>query len=520
MGAADAPAAAQCPVSLHAAVLARVARAAVRVASSANPDSPRPAACDPALADSALLLRFLVKANYCDDAAAAHVAAHLLWRAALPPTLSPGAAQFLHMGIFRFHAQDRRARPTLIINIAKYSATAHRSKQDIEDFKQCLIHVLEVGRRCVEDINRQHMGGESSILWKVQSQVLIHQLSVIVDLEGVGLSNVNYDMLPMIVKLFQTQYPGVFGTLYVLNFGWLHSGIWSIVKRALTAEACAKLLFLTKEEMPQYFDRALLMEEHGGTCKMCQSQQIFAKYENDSYYQQPTLRVPTTPHIRAPSKTRRPACLSAPPTPFQTFHTPSTALKPTEDLDSDEIWFDAPLSLLPTPAMALGGGLFSPGMVATLGLEGGDAAFDDAFALPANAVDDAERYSDDDGLSTIVAAVGAPGASDGAAVLAAVRQPCGVCECCCVARTHTDAHAAKRGVGGSARKLLSPSVTLLAGVALAAGVVGAWRWGVFTMAGKHAQPLPRSWGVAGIIGAFAHLGVLASADVLVHNFGS
>ncbi|KAI9321957.1 hypothetical protein BDR26DRAFT_345749 [Obelidium mucronatum] len=84
-------------------------------------------------------------------------------------------------------------------------------------------------------------------------------------------------MMPILLSLFANHFPGIFGTLYVLNFGWLHSGIWSIVKRALSAEACKKLLFLTKEEMLEYFDRDLLLSEHGGTCTVSKCSELFVR---------------------------------------------------------------------------------------------------------------------------------------------------------------------------------------------------------------------------------------------------
>ncbi|KAJ3186109.1 hypothetical protein HK101_009745 [Irineochytrium annulatum] len=67
------------------------------------------------------------------------------------------------------------------------------------------------------------------------------QLSMILDLDGVGMAN-----------------------LYVLNYGWIHAGIWSIIKTALPADSCKKLMFISRAELLNHFDATEILPEYAG----------------------------------------------------------------------------------------------------------------------------------------------------------------------------------------------------------------------------------------------------------------
>ncbi|KAI8617846.1 hypothetical protein BC830DRAFT_59388 [Chytriomyces sp. MP71] len=191
--------------------------------------------------DPAFLYKFMFKAKADEAATLKALLQNLRWRLAGTgsdsdstikfegvKSLSKKALEYLHMGIFRFHGQDRQGRPTLLINMSKYNAAT--GKNSIPQFKECLIFVLEVGRRCIYAVNDALVKANSTMAaidhsldsvvavsknedWAVDvgaSPRLIHQLSVIVDLDGVGLANVNYEMMPILLGLFKTHYPATF----------------------------------------------------------------------------------------------------------------------------------------------------------------------------------------------------------------------------------------------------------------------------------------------------------------------
>lgn len=49
--------------------------------------------------------------------------------------------------------------------------------------------------------------------------------------------------------ILDTKFPGIVGTVNVLNFGWVYQGIWSVVKYLLSEEAKQSLKFTTVNEL-------------------------------------------------------------------------------------------------------------------------------------------------------------------------------------------------------------------------------------------------------------------------------
>ncbi|ORY31573.1 hypothetical protein BCR33DRAFT_723922 [Rhizoclosmatium globosum] len=409
-----------CLISSHSAKLLRIVTKFL-VGLEANPSFPPGSLAHIAalISDPAFLFRYAFKFNLDEELTVKGLMGHVQWRLeeVVGASLSQKAKEYLDAGIFRFHGQDHLSRPTLLISLSRYNAAAE--KPYLQDFKACLIHVLETGRRCIYAVNDTlaKRNRDSKDDWRVTEKSanrLVHQLSVIVDLEGVGLANVDYAMMPVIMSIFSNHYPGIFGTLYVLNFGWLHSGIWSIIKRALSEEACNKLLFLTKKEMLQYFDANSLLQEHGGLCKTSNNVKILTKYGHDTI-----LQPPLPPHLtktlhlihqKTPTLFQSELTLSLlpPPTPAQTislqnnrtalFRSPRLVPTSTGSIQNSpflgadafftplmnpltspsmDVWFDAPddisaflLSPAMPPVQRGPAVLFSPGMRATLHLPG------------------------------------------------------------------------------------------------------------------------------------------------------
>ncbi|KAJ3211647.1 hypothetical protein HDU67_004370 [Dinochytrium kinnereticum] len=61
------------------------------------------------------------------------------------------AKDYASIGLLRYFGQDRYGRPCAILNLGKYNATA--GKRCIEELREFLIFALEVGRRCVGAVN-------------------------------------------------------------------------------------------------------------------------------------------------------------------------------------------------------------------------------------------------------------------------------------------------------------------------------------------------------------------------------
>ncbi|KAI9336439.1 hypothetical protein DFJ73DRAFT_21494 [Zopfochytrium polystomum] len=265
------------------------------------------------LSDTALLFRYFNKNRFASDVAEKMLVNHLRWRvrnnihAVSRDSLSQKAREYATSGFLRYFGQDKLGRPCGVLNLGKYDATA--GKRFIEDLREYLIYALEVGRKCVYAVNNQPTESElkalreeelangevdqrdfEPLMWRVPlnsadgSRMFIAHLSVIVDLDGIGMANLNYELIPLLYDLFHSQYPQIFGTVYVLNYGWIHGGIWSIAKTALPADSTKKLIFLKKDELNDHFDLAALPRELGGQAEASVdelSANIFSVYESE-----------------------------------------------------------------------------------------------------------------------------------------------------------------------------------------------------------------------------------------------
>ncbi|KAI8588564.1 hypothetical protein BDZ88DRAFT_421438 [Geranomyces variabilis] len=241
------------------------------------------------LVDDALLFRFYKKHKYQHKAAEQALLDHIDWRLQndLPNlstySLTPKARQLSQDGLFYFWKTDLDGRPFAVVNLK------HLVKgTDLEDLRMLFVVQMEVARRLVQEMNEESAARCTNANANANANAnLIVQISVICDLGGVGLGNVNYEMIPLFLDLFNKHFPQTLGTVYVLNYGWLHSGIWSIVKAALPADACRKLQFCNKQDLLTKFAAADLQDIHGGsdTGVFCfATSPIYTRFAHPNYH--------------------------------------------------------------------------------------------------------------------------------------------------------------------------------------------------------------------------------------------
>ncbi|KAI8805988.1 hypothetical protein BJ742DRAFT_392736 [Cladochytrium replicatum] len=78
-------------------------------------------------------------------------------------------------------------------------------------------------------------------------KALVFQLSVLIDLNGVAIASLNAELVSLFYELFSKQFPQVIGTVFVLNYGWIHAGVWTLIRAALPSSATQKVKFVTAD---------------------------------------------------------------------------------------------------------------------------------------------------------------------------------------------------------------------------------------------------------------------------------
>ncbi|KAH8917759.1 hypothetical protein BT69DRAFT_1286334 [Atractiella rhizophila] len=143
--------------------------------------------------------------------------------------------------------QDKWGRPCAVINVKQVKRYPEGS---LEGLKEFIAFQWELGRRYLSEIAGEDM--------KVLQMVLI------VDLDGAGMSNMEVELLPFFLDLLRSHFPGMVGAIFILNYGWMYSGVWQVMKKLLPQSVIARILFPKTPELLEFFEPSNLLKRHGG----------------------------------------------------------------------------------------------------------------------------------------------------------------------------------------------------------------------------------------------------------------
>jgi len=89
--------------------------------------------------------------------------------------------------------------------------------------------------------------------------------TLIFDLTGFTLANMDYDVIKFMIKIFTEFYPETLGVMLVVNSPWIFKSCWKIVKPWLDPLVAKKIVFISSEKLVNYVDPAILPPDLGGT---------------------------------------------------------------------------------------------------------------------------------------------------------------------------------------------------------------------------------------------------------------
>eukprot|EP00842_Homolaphlyctis_polyrhiza_P003608 jgi/Hompol1/4248/HPOL_007009-RA len=223
---------------------------------------------------AALLFRFFKKHKFSLQNAQTALVAHIDWRLTFNltqlcfETLSPRAVAYLQQGMFHFWKTDIKGNP--VVHIAPRYFVPSADGLEMEDLRQCVIFVLDTLRRwiqtlnAVDDFERPVFSVASPSLhatrfsqFSTMDRVEVpkhYQATFVIDLQGFGMSSMNFDLVPLFFEIFQKHFPQLIGQVLVLNYGWIHAGIWGVVRSTLTTEAKERLRFISAADLPKFIN--------------------------------------------------------------------------------------------------------------------------------------------------------------------------------------------------------------------------------------------------------------------------
>ncbi|TCD67867.1 hypothetical protein EIP91_011864 [Steccherinum ochraceum] len=173
----------------------------------------------------------------------------LTWRVSvLPPLDAAPPTPFLRC--LPPTAHDPFGRPIVLMRLAELTGTS-------EALRPIIIRNMELFRLHLESMNA-HRGadiGHRPIL----------QYVALLDIKSVSFNNMhNVDLLSWYINELVPRFPGMLAAVFVLNYSWAHSGLWSIAKRTLPSSALCKVFFPSQGELLEYFSPRMIPQDYGG----------------------------------------------------------------------------------------------------------------------------------------------------------------------------------------------------------------------------------------------------------------
>ncbi|OAV93470.1 hypothetical protein PTTG_11854 [Puccinia triticina 1-1 BBBD Race 1] len=170
---------------------------------------------------------------------------------------------YLRNPLMFFHPQltDRWGRTTAILNLRHLTRTEDGS---LEGLKEFIAWNCELARRSIYEPHRESINQIVSSPSPPNALPSSLQISLIVDLKGASINNLEVELLPYLIHLVKDNFPDMLGAVFILNYGWMYAGMWQVVKRILSQSTLDRILFPSQTELLEFFDRANLLQEHGG----------------------------------------------------------------------------------------------------------------------------------------------------------------------------------------------------------------------------------------------------------------
>ncbi|KAH9812480.1 hypothetical protein DFH28DRAFT_1096918 [Melampsora americana] len=175
-----------------------------------------------------------------------------------------------HQPLFYFHPQlkDKWSRPCGVLNLKHVSRTEDGTLDGLKEF---IAWSWELGRRYMQDSNSDSLNTILSQPENLNSNAdpktvpIQLQMVIIVDLKDASLNNLELELIPYFMDLLKNNFPGMVGAIFVLNYGWMYSGMWQVAKRVLPQSALDRIMFPSEKELLKFFNPSNLSTQHGGS---------------------------------------------------------------------------------------------------------------------------------------------------------------------------------------------------------------------------------------------------------------
>ncbi|KAL4806833.1 CRAL-TRIO domain-containing protein [Aspergillus unguis] len=147
----------------------------------------------------------------------------------------------MRMGKCYQHGVDKQGRPICVVRVKLHKPSA----QSTEVINRFILHIIETTRLLLVPP--------------------VDTVTVLFDMTGFGLSNMEYAPVKFIIECFQDNYPESLGSMLIHNAPWVFSGIWKVIKGWMDPVIVSKVHFTNNaKDLSKFIDMDKLPKEIGG----------------------------------------------------------------------------------------------------------------------------------------------------------------------------------------------------------------------------------------------------------------
>jgi uncharacterized protein YeeX (DUF496 family) len=187
------------------------------------------------------ILRFYRGRKQDEEKAYRALVKHLEWRAEHHvDSIHENLLSFeteLKSGKIIVEGSDHHGRPAIFVFARKHN----KNQRDIEQVRMLIIYTLE------------------TILKKAKEEE--ERIVLCFDLSGFSYSCMDYDAVKLLVNILQYNYPDTLHVALVINAPFLFSACWAIIRPWLDPVTAAKALFVSKQQLLEYFPAEMLPKD-------------------------------------------------------------------------------------------------------------------------------------------------------------------------------------------------------------------------------------------------------------------
>jgi hypothetical protein len=149
----------------------------------------------------------------------------------------------LHSGACRVVGRDPQQRQILWLGLNALSK-AKATREEIRMFTVGMLEALRI---------------DTKIRFEETGRMV--QCVCVLDLAGVGLSSMDTELAPFVLDLLLNRFPSCFAAVYVYNYSWMYSGVWSLIKRLIPEESRGRVAFPNKAELQERLGMTTLPQD-------------------------------------------------------------------------------------------------------------------------------------------------------------------------------------------------------------------------------------------------------------------